>query len=192
MPDKPAGPSAPSPPATRELIARHARDMFDRQGYAATSVRAIAAAAAIDPALVIRYFGSKEELFLHVTGLADYPGPELQGPRATLGTRLVASVLAPERAAMRRTFITMLQASGYERVRASLQENTGRLFIGRLAGILEGPDAMLRANLVGAQILGIIQAWALVSPDNFTEVDLDRTIDLYGRSVQQLIDAPHD
>ena len=190
MPDRSAEPSAASRPPTRDLIARHARDMFGQRGYAATSVRAIAAAAGIDPALVIRYFGSKEELFLHVTGLADHPGPELREPRATLGTRLVASVLSPERAGMRRAFMTMIQASGYDRVRASLQETTGRLFIDRLAQFLEGPDAQLRAYLIGAQILGIIQGWTLIVPESLTEADLDRTIDLYGRSIQQLIDPP--
>jgi AcrR family transcriptional regulator len=177
---------------TRELIARHAREMFGHQGYAATSVRAIAAAAGIDPALVIRYFGSKEQLFLHVMGLADMPGPELRGPVATLGTRLVATVLAPERADMRRAFVTMIRASDYDRVRESLQETTGRLFVDRLAGLLEGPDALLRAELIGAQLMGIVQAWTIMAPNHITEADLDRTIVLYGGAVQRLVDAPSD
>lgn len=184
--------SAASTPSSRDLIARHAREMFDQRGYAATSVRAIAAAAGIDPALVIRYFGSKEELFLHVTGLADHPGPELHGPLATLGVRLVASVLAPERADMRRTFMTLIRASDYERVRASLQETTGRFFVDQLSRLLEGPDALLRAQLIGAQLLGIIQAWTIMVPAHVTEADLNRTIELYGPAIQQLIDAPPD
>ena len=179
-------------PSTQDLIAQCAQEMFDQRGYAATSVRAIAAAAGIDPALVIRYFGSKEELFLRVMGLADYPGPELDGPRATLGARLAASVLAPERATMRRTFMTMIRASDYDRVRASLQETTGRLFVDHLAGLLDGPDAQLRAHLIGAQLLGIIQAWTLMVPNHVTEADLHRTIELYGRAIQQLVDAPLD
>jgi len=179
-------------PTSRDLIATHARDMFDKRGYAATSVRGIAAAAGIDPALVIRYFGSKEQLFLHVTGLAEQPVPEFRGPLDTLGTRLVASVLAPERATMRRTFMTMIRASDYDRVRASLQETTGRLFVDNLAGLLAGPDARLRAQLIGAQILGIVQAWTLMVPDHVTEAELDRTIELYGSAIQRLIDAPQD
>jgi AcrR family transcriptional regulator len=185
-----AEPSAAPPPSTRELIARHARDMFDRDGYAATSVRAVAAAAGIDPAMVIRYFGSKEELFLHVTGLANYPGPDLHGPLATLGTRLVSHVLAPERASMRRTFMALIRASDYDRVRASLQETTGRLFVDHLTQRLSGPDAELRAQLIGAQLLGIIQAWTLMVPNHVTEADLDRAVELYGSAVQQLIDSP--
>lgn len=173
--------------SSRSLIARHAREMFDQRGYAATSVRAVAAAAGIDPALVIRYFGSKEELFLHVMGLNEHTGPELHGPVDTLGARLVASILAPERADMRRTFMTLIRASDYDRVRASLQETTGRLFVDQLARLLEGPDAQLRAHLIGAQLLGIIQAWTLMVPDHVTEADLDRTVELYGRAIQQLV-----
>jgi AcrR family transcriptional regulator len=41
-------------PSTRDVIARQAQELFDERGYAGTSVRAIAAAAGIDPALVIR------------------------------------------------------------------------------------------------------------------------------------------
>jgi len=185
-----AEPSAAPPRNTRELIARFARDMFDQRGYSATSVRAVAAAAGIDPALVIRYFGSKEELFLHVTGLAGQPGPDLHGPLATLGTRLVAHVLAPERAGMRRTFMALIRASDYDRVRARLQETTGRLFVDHVSQRLSGPDAELRAKLIGAQLLGIIQAWTLMVPDHVSEADLDRAVELYGRAVQQLIDAP--
>jgi hypothetical protein len=106
--------------------------------------------------------------------------------------RLAASVLAPERAAMRRTFMTMIRASDYDRVRASLQETTGRLFVDHLAGLLEGPDAQLRAQLIGAQLLGVIQAWTLMVPDQVTEADLHRTIELYGRAIQQLVDPPLD
>lgn len=179
-------------PSTRDLIARHAREIFDLRGYAATSVRAIASAAGIDPALVIRYFGSKEQLFLHVMGMADQPELELRGPRETLGVRLVGSLLAPERADMRRTFATMIRASDYDRVRTSLQETTGRLFVDHLAALLEGADAQLRAQLIGAQLLGIIQAWTLLVPDHVTEADLGRTVELYGRAVQQLVDAPPD
>jgi hypothetical protein len=31
-----------------------------------------------------------------------------------------------------------------------------------------------------------------MDPDHVTDADLDRTIELYGRSIQQLIDGPGD
>jgi AcrR family transcriptional regulator len=175
---------------TRELIARHARTMFDDRGYAATSVRAIAAAAGVDPALVIRHFGSKEMLFVSVTGLADHPGPELDGPVATLGTRLVGYVLAPERAAMRRTLTTLVRASDYDSVRTVLRETTRRLFVDELARRLSGPDAELRAQLVATQLGGLVQAWSVIEDEHLTEADRSRVVELYGSAVQRLVDPP--
>jgi AcrR family transcriptional regulator len=186
----PAERDASPAPATRDVIAQHARELFDQRGYAATSVRAIAAAAGIDPALVIRYFGSKEELFIRVMGLIEHPGPVLDGPTATLGVRLVTYALGPERADLRRYLTTLILASGYDRVRSALREMIGRLFIENLAQRLEGPDARLRARLIAAQIGGIIQGLTIIRDEDLTEADPNRVIELYGRAIQQLIDPP--
>ncbi len=51
---------------TREQIAVAARTQFAEQGYERATFRAIAAAAGVDPALVVHFYGSKEELFRQV------------------------------------------------------------------------------------------------------------------------------
>ena len=61
----------PGAPDTRDAILAVARRRFASRGYDATSVRDIAAAANVDPALVIHYFGTKEGLFVAATGLPD-------------------------------------------------------------------------------------------------------------------------
>ena len=48
---------------TRARILLSAQQAFARNGYHATGLREIAAAALCDPALIRRYFGSKERLF---------------------------------------------------------------------------------------------------------------------------------
>jgi AcrR family transcriptional regulator len=184
VPSRPADP----PPGTRDVIARHARVLFAERGYAATSVRRIAAAAGVDPALVIRHFGSKEELFVAVTGLADHPGPELDGPLETLGVRLVGYTLAPERAVVRQVLTHLVRASDLDGVRARLRETTHRLFVDELARRLAGPDAELRARLVAAQLGGLIQAWSDIGDEQLPAADLDRVVELYGRAVQRLVD----
>jgi AcrR family transcriptional regulator len=47
---------------TRQAIADAALDLFQRQGYAATTIAQIAAAADVSPRTVFGYFASKEEL----------------------------------------------------------------------------------------------------------------------------------
>lgn len=66
--------------ATRERILDAARALFAEQGFERTTIRQIAAAAAINPAMVIRYYQSKEGLFaaateldLRVADLTDVP-----------------------------------------------------------------------------------------------------------------------
>ncbi|MDQ2082606.1 TetR family transcriptional regulator [Xanthobacteraceae bacterium Astr-EGSB] len=71
--------------ATRDRILNEARRLFAELGYERTTIRAIAAAAAINVSMVVRYFGSKEDLFakaasldLHVPDLASVP-PDKRG-----------------------------------------------------------------------------------------------------------------
>ena len=53
--------------ATRERILDAARALFGEQGFERTTIRQVAAAAAINPSMVIRYYRSKEGLFAAAT-----------------------------------------------------------------------------------------------------------------------------
>ena len=76
-----------------------------------TSVRAIAKVAGIDPALVIRNFGSKEALFLETTPVADYFEGQFDGPLDTLGERIAAFVLGKADARMLSVYTALMRAS---------------------------------------------------------------------------------
>src|SRR4051812_11359526 len=52
---------------TRAAILAAARARFAADGYQKATIRAIAADAAIDPSMVMRYYGSKERLYAAVT-----------------------------------------------------------------------------------------------------------------------------
>ncbi len=54
----------PGNPDTREAILGAARSAFAERGFDKASIRAIASAAEVDPALVHHYFGTKDQLFL--------------------------------------------------------------------------------------------------------------------------------
>src|SRR5690242_21500 len=79
--------------ATRSRILGAARRLFAAEGFERTTVRAVAAAASIDPALVLRYFGSKEQLFAAAAAFElRLPDPAIS-PRDRLGATLVAHFL---------------------------------------------------------------------------------------------------
>lgn len=68
------------PEERRELIEREARRLFGRDGYAATRLEDVAAAAGITKPMVYRHFASKKELYLtllrrHERDLSTFIGP---------------------------------------------------------------------------------------------------------------------
>ncbi len=83
---------------TKQSILEAARTVFAEIGYDKASVRAIAAAAGVDPALIHHYFGTKEKLFLATMNAPIDPAEliprAMAGPREQAGERLVALMLS--------------------------------------------------------------------------------------------------
>jgi len=86
---------------TREAILSAARKRFGDHGYTGATIRAIAADAGVDPALVHHFFGTKERLFGAAMRLPLIPGemidaalaPGVRNPAQSLGEHLVRTVL---------------------------------------------------------------------------------------------------
>lgn len=175
---------------TKQAIARAARRLFSRQGYAGTSVRAIAAAAGTDPALVIRHFGSKERLFLETVAVEGRFEHVTSGPIETLGERLVLSLLTELPEQTFNTWRAMLRATDSDLVRTRLIDAMEQMFIEPLAPRIAGPDAELRARLVAAVISGLLDAVALLADRRIMEASTETLVRLYGASIQALLDGP--
>jgi AcrR family transcriptional regulator len=84
--------------STRATITAAAAQRFTAVGYDATSLRQVAADAGVDPALVRRFFGSKEQLFTAVASALIDPGRALaavaEGPVEAAGERLLRHFLS--------------------------------------------------------------------------------------------------
>jgi len=142
---------------TRAAILDAARALFAERGYEATTVRDIAAAAAIDPAMVIRYFGSKDELFARAAPI-DLALPPLTGvPAHAIGEALMRRFIevwetgpsARGMVALMRTAAT--SESAVEKAHAVF----GRQVLPAVAAIGDPRDAPRRAGLVASQLLGL-------------------------------------
>jgi AcrR family transcriptional regulator len=87
----------PGASTTREEIVAAAAAAFSSSGYEGTSMRQVAVDAGVDPALVRRFFGGKEQLFSAVVEAVFQPEQAvamlLDGPRGKLGERLAGYVL---------------------------------------------------------------------------------------------------
>lgn len=140
---------------TRAAILAAARQRFAAAGYEKTTVRAIAGDASIDPAMVMRYFGSKELLFTAAIQI-DLRMPDLATlPREQLGTALVAHFL--ELWEGNETLQVLLRAGvTNEEAAATMQ----RIFREQLLPVVaplsaDAGEAARRAGLAASQILGL-------------------------------------
>jgi AcrR family transcriptional regulator len=174
----------PGPSTTREEILAAARDSFAKRGYDATSLRAVASRAGVDPALVRRFFGSKEDLFIAALESALRPGDELAeataGDVETMGARLIGYMFNRwERAPTNKTLVGLVRSAATNEQAAKLLRNfvTKEIFA-RIVGRLGPDEAELRASLVGSQIIGIafyryilkIQPLASAPPERLQEI----------------------
>ena len=171
---------------TKEAIRAAAARLFPVDGYAGTSVRDIAAAAGVDPSLVIRHFGSKENLFLETMQLElDYQ-PLLDGPIETLGERFIGFVLLPDDQ-VRGVFLALLRASDSDGVGPRLRQVHEDAFVAPLRSRLEGPDAELRARLAAALVGGLLYTLWVVGDERLLAADHTDVVQRYGALLQALI-----
>ena len=88
----------PGPSSTRAEITAAAARRFAAAGYDATSLRQVAADASVDPALVRRFFGDKEQLFAAVASALIDPERAVAavagGPPEAAGERLLRYFLS--------------------------------------------------------------------------------------------------
>ena len=88
----------PGPSSTRAEITAAAARRFAAAGYDATSLRQVAADASVDPALVRRFFGDKEQLFTAVASALIDPERAVaavaEGPPEAAGERLLRYFLS--------------------------------------------------------------------------------------------------
>jgi AcrR family transcriptional regulator len=138
--------------------------LFAKLGYDRATIRAIAAEAGVDAALIIHFFRSKQQLFLAVVELPFEPAEVLprvlSGDRATVGERFagfLVSLLEDPDACGRLTGMVRAAAAEPEAARMLRELITERV-LRPLADTLGVEDARLRANLAGSQVVGLVMA----------------------------------
>ncbi|WP_460404215.1 TetR/AcrR family transcriptional regulator [Actinophytocola sediminis] len=180
---------------SRQRILRTARDLFNQHGYRGTTVRAIATAAEVDPAMVFYFFGTKQGLFGAALELSDNVPPAIESIFTDgldgIGERVVRT-LVDNLDKSDRTPLVMLtrSAPSDERSEALLREFIDREITDRLAGMLDTPDAALRAGMVNVQILGLAVARYIVRIEPIASSSVDEVVAAFGPLVQHCLTGP--
>ncbi|MQA12274.1 MAG: TetR family transcriptional regulator [Pseudonocardiaceae bacterium] len=171
---------------TENRILTAARRLFADSGYDRTTIRAIAAEAKTDPGLVMRYFGSKKELFALVAEIApDEPvtgTPEQAAEHllTSLGDKLEAEPSAT--LAMLRSMLTHPEAAKEVRAAVTNQQRDA-------AAAFPGDDAVLRAGLIGALTLGTVLGRHLLRLDGLRDAPPEAITALLRPCFHALVDG---
>jgi AcrR family transcriptional regulator len=151
----------PGSSSSREEILAAARRLFAERGYTGATMRAIAADAGVDAALVVHFFGNKATLLAEAVEWPFDPAVEmpklLSGGKRHAGRQLAELFVRTwDEEGTRNPVLTVLRASIVEPQAAEMmgQFLRRRLFAPLLAAL--GSDRPeLRGNLAASQLIGL-------------------------------------
>jgi AcrR family transcriptional regulator len=186
----------PGDSGTREAIAAAAARQFAELGYDRASLRGIAREAAVDPSLVLHFFGSKQGLFVAVTGPPVQPAEILplllSGDPAEAGLRLarfIVGLLESEDGRQRITGLVRAAASEPDAARM-MRQVLEQQVLGPVADQLAVDNPRLRASFIGSQVVGLVMARYIVGVEPLASLDPEIVIATVGPIWQRLLSAP--
>jgi AcrR family transcriptional regulator len=156
---------------TKQTILEAAQGQFALVGYEKTTIRSVAQAAGVDAALVMHYFGSKQQLFMTVmlplavvemdSRIAQLRQADTIDRLVEIWVPMVSATLSD--AVFRELFVGLVRAAASEPEAAEMM----RTFIAsRIERILEHlmPEAegKLRASMIGSTFIGIMTAREII------------------------------
>jgi AcrR family transcriptional regulator len=185
----------PGSPDTRATILTEARALFASKGYAGTSVRAVAAAAGVDAALVHHYFGTKDDLFLAALQVPLDPRevlvPVAAGGIDGAGERLLRTFLMVwDDEATRLPLLTLVRGVFDPEGQRLVRDGFMRMVLAPVAAALEVDDAELRMSLVASQLRGIVLVRYVVGVEPLASATPDQLVAAYAPALQRYLEGP--
>ncbi|MEI8261450.1 MAG: TetR family transcriptional regulator [Actinomycetes bacterium] len=190
------------PPDASAAVLHAARAAFASRGYAVTTVKSVAAAAGVAPAVVKSLYANKERLFTAAMRLPFDPAdavPELLAPGLEgMGERLVRLTLAlVSDDAVRRDLVRVLRSdaaagaaidgSAVDQVRA-MTEFMSASVLDRVVAALGVPDARLRGSVISSYLMGIVMSRYVVKMEPLASASDDEIVAMVAPAIQALLD----
>jgi AcrR family transcriptional regulator len=184
----------PGENVTRQAILDAAQAQFSENGMDGVSMRGIARDANVDPALVMHFYGTKEELFLAATAWPFDPEAVVDsvvtGPRAQIGRRLIRFFLTIwEQPEGRGPIMAMLRAATTSPIAAAaLRDAFEQNVLGPVSERLDYADPRdrrLRMNLCSSQLIGLGVARYILALEPLAALSPDEVEDLVAPTLQR-------
>lgn len=177
---------------TRANILKAAQALFAEFGYERATVRDIAARADIDPAMVMRYFGSKDELFARASEF-DLRLPDLANiERSQLGVTLIGHFLDIwEGPTSRGTLTILLRASATnDEAAAKMRKVFSGQVLPALSKISDRAEISVRAGLVSSHLMGIALCRYVLHVPPVVTMKPEQIIKSVGPTLQRYLTEP--
>jgi AcrR family transcriptional regulator len=177
---------------TKAAILAAARERFGAAGFQAATIRAIAADAGIDPSMVMRYFGSKDQLFAAAAEF-DLRFPDFtELDHTDVGRSLVGHFL--ERWEGDEALVILLRSSA---TNADAAERMQQIFSAQLQPLVASlvpatgsGESAWRAGLIATQILGVAWCRFVLRLPPVVTMTRAQIIDWVGPTIQRYLGLP--
>jgi AcrR family transcriptional regulator len=171
-----------------------ARAAFAERGFDGATIRGIATAAGVDPALVHHYFGSKDKLFIAAVEAPVDPGDFLRdvlaSPADELGANVVRLLLRLWDGPARPAGLALVRSAvGNEWSAKLLREFLVSQVLRRVMGTLDLPQAEREARgaLVGSQLIGLVMARYVLKVEPLASASPASLVEAVGPTVQRYL-----
>ncbi|MCF8569387.1 TetR family transcriptional regulator [Gordonia sp. HY002] len=178
---------------TRDDILRAAQKLFGRNGFKNTSMRAVAAEAGVDVALVPYYFGSKHGLFVAALEVPVDPAEQVRratdGPRDRLGERMITEFTgvwegAQTGSAMQGLLRSVVNDEGRANSFGEFASTEMVPLVADSAGV-----SLETARVAVSMLFGVATMRYLIRVPLFADLTREEVIALWGPQLQRVIDA---
>jgi AcrR family transcriptional regulator len=185
----------PGPTTTRDAILTAARERFAEVGYDRATFRQIAAAAGVDPALVVQFYGGKQDLFLAAVRWPPLSGEKLAeqvarepGAVGANVARLLVGWLEDRQA--RTVLIARVRSAASEPAAAELVRQVVSEALSQVARRLGADRPDVRAGLVASQFVGLVMAREIVRLESLAALTPDELATLLAPTFERYLTGP--
>ncbi|MFC4592022.1 TetR/AcrR family transcriptional regulator [Sphaerisporangium corydalis] len=180
---------------SRQRILEAARALFREHGYGGTTVRAVAAEAGADPAMVFYFFGTKQGLFGAALEMPEGVPTAIEsifvGGLDDIGARMVRTLVENLDTSDRAPFVTLTRSAlTHDESENLLRQYIDREITARLVTLLGTPDAAVRVALLNVQVLGLAMARYIVRIEPIASASVDDLVTWFGPLAQHCLTGP--
>jgi AcrR family transcriptional regulator len=182
----------PGPTNTPEAILTAARELFAERGFQATTIRAVAAEAGVNAALVHHYFGTKERLFVAALNLPLNPADAIEhllaaGPRAQFAERFVRFFVSTWRdpASGQPLQALLRSAASTDQGAAMVRNLVENLLLERAAAALGVPK--LRVAVAMSHLLGLVLGATILRIEPLASASDEELVELIAPTIHRYL-----